>query len=253
MSQAQFLEPFVFAGVDFSVSHHILEVGCGVGAQSKLLLEKFPNLKIESIDVSDLQLAVARIFHQAETVAGRIHFSKMHAESMTFANDAFDGAFICWVLEHVQDPMPILKEVKRCLQPGGQVVCMEVQNSTLFLHPKSPAVMEFWGALNAKQIETGNPFVGAILPGLMKSAGFDHIRVNFPVQHMDQRNPIQLGAMLDYWLRLLLSGADVLLADGRVSQKVVDRLSEEIAIIKKSDAGVFLYTPVQVFATKPMA
>src|SRR3990172_11474557 len=68
--QAQFLEPYVHDSIDFAGCRHILEVGCGVGAQTKLLLQRWPYLKITSTDISEIQIARAREFLAPELAAG---------------------------------------------------------------------------------------------------------------------------------------------------------------------------------------
>ena len=50
--QAQFLEEYVYDGVDLENDSKLLEVGCGVGAQTKILLKRFPDLKIHGVDIS---------------------------------------------------------------------------------------------------------------------------------------------------------------------------------------------------------
>ena len=59
--QAAILAPMVYKEVDFSDCNELLEVGSGVGAQTRILLEKFPKLKITCVDSSAVQLAKARI------------------------------------------------------------------------------------------------------------------------------------------------------------------------------------------------
>jgi trans-aconitate methyltransferase len=42
--QSLFLEPYVFDGIDLEFKTSLLEVGCGVGAQTKILCRRFPEL-----------------------------------------------------------------------------------------------------------------------------------------------------------------------------------------------------------------
>ena len=57
--QARFLETSVFESIDFSKSKRLLEVACGVGAQTEILLKRFPHIKIDGIDASQEQLHTA--------------------------------------------------------------------------------------------------------------------------------------------------------------------------------------------------
>ncbi|MBK7845897.1 MAG: class I SAM-dependent methyltransferase [Bdellovibrionales bacterium] len=59
--QARLLEPYVYEGVEFKRDTSLLEVGCGIGAQSKILLKRFSSIKkLVGIDISEDQLRVAR-------------------------------------------------------------------------------------------------------------------------------------------------------------------------------------------------
>ena len=58
--QARVVEQKIFDTVDFSECAHVLELGCGVGAQTEILLRRFPDLHITAVDASKSQLAQAR-------------------------------------------------------------------------------------------------------------------------------------------------------------------------------------------------
>ena len=69
--QARLFEPTLFADIDFTASRHVLEVGCGVAAQSEILLRRFPELRITGVDLNTRQLETAR--------AGRSTTATAHA------------------------------------------------------------------------------------------------------------------------------------------------------------------------------
>ncbi len=58
--QARFGEHTVYQNINFSSVKNLLEVGCGVGAQSEIILRRFPDLHLTGIDRSTKQLASAR-------------------------------------------------------------------------------------------------------------------------------------------------------------------------------------------------
>ena len=47
--------------------------------------------------------------------AGRYELREAEVESLPFGGNAFDGAFLCWILEHVADPARTLAEVRAAL------------------------------------------------------------------------------------------------------------------------------------------
>src|SRR3989338_11279095 len=58
--QARVHEEIIFSQIDFSNQTNIVEVGSGVGAQTQIMLERFPHLKINCIDASETQVDRAR-------------------------------------------------------------------------------------------------------------------------------------------------------------------------------------------------
>jgi len=147
-TQARFFESSVFKNIDFSKQNKIIEVGCGVGAQTEILLERFPHLKIEAVDASKAQLKRASV-HLAQYISNKkVNLKCADALHLPFENNSFDGAFLCWFLEHVQNPIEILQEIRRVLKVGAVIYCNEVLNATFYLHPYSPATLQYWFAFN---------------------------------------------------------------------------------------------------------
>ena len=115
--QARFVEHRVHENLPFRRAKKMIEVGCGVGAQTDILLRRWPDLHVTGLDASPPNLARA-LAHLAKLpwAEGRYHFAHGDAGSMEFAADSFDSAFLCWVLEHVADPMLVLSETRRVTQ-----------------------------------------------------------------------------------------------------------------------------------------
>ncbi len=248
--QARFLEPMVHDRLPFRRRKHILEVGCGVGAQTEILLRHFPELHVTGIDIQEEQLAEARRFLATVPWAtGRYEIRRMDAEKLEMEPESFDGAFLCWILEHVPSPQRVLSEVRRVLAPGAPVVCSEVLNATFFLDPYSPHTLRYWMAYNDRQLEMGgDPFVGAKLGNLLSSVGFRDVVTDVKTFHLDNRAPGERTEMLAYWTDLLLSGAPALLEAGKVSQEVVDGMTRELDRVARDPNSVFFYSFIQARA-----
>jgi SAM-dependent methyltransferase len=92
----------------------------------------------------------------------------------------FDHVYIMWLIEHLPDSMPMLREARRVLRPGGTVTATETDYTTFKVLPNSVD----WDYLAAAQFKYfqryGNAEPGRQLGGLLRQAGFSDVR-NVPV------------------------------------------------------------------------
>jgi ubiquinone/menaquinone biosynthesis C-methylase UbiE len=248
--QARFLEHKIHDKLPFRRSRRLIEVGCGVGAQTEILLRHYPDLHVTGIDASEQNLAAARQ-HLEQMIWTQDRFDLLRADAalLDFPADHFDGAFLCWILEHVADPAQILAEVRRVLAPGSPVVITEVQNASFFVDPYSPRTLAYWTAFNEQQLELGgDPFVGAKLGNLLQSGGYRDITTKVRTFHLDNRKAGERAEFISFWTELMLSGADELLAAGRVDTETVEGMKTELEFVAHSPDAVFFYSFVQARA-----
>jgi len=250
LRQAQVAEFLIFQNIDFFESEHILEVGAGVGAQTEILLRRFPNLQLTGIDNSMQQLTTAQEYlSQHESFKGRYQYLEMDAKSLTFEADSFDGAFLCWILEHIPKPQDVLAQVKTVLKPGSTVVVNEVMNASFFVEPYSPNLWKYWVAFNDFQYENGgDPFIGAKLGNLLLNCGYQQVQTQIKTFHFDQRRPKRCKEMIGFWEELLLSAADQLIEAQKVDPQTVEAMHQEIRRVQTDPNAVFFYSFVQAKA-----
>ncbi len=248
--QARFGEFTVYESMNLSGVKDLLEVGCGVGAQSEILLRRFPDLKLTGIDRSSKQLDSAKEHLQGLRFADqRFQLKEMDAAKLDFSVNSFDGAVLCWILEHVADPIRVLSEVRRVLRTGSIVYVTEVMNSSFFLDPYSPNVWKYWMAFNEFQLEQkGDPFVGAKLGNFLMQLGYKDIRTEVKTWFLDNRHPQERKNHIEYWMELLLSASDQLLQAQMVTEEIVDGMKEEMARVANDPNAVFFYSFIQARA-----
>ena len=94
-----------------------IDVGCGNGAFTELIVDRYAPAEVEGIDPSEGQLAFAR-----QRPAARLaKFQQGDAMALPFAADRFDVAAMALVLFFVPDSAKGVAEMVRVVRPGGTV------------------------------------------------------------------------------------------------------------------------------------
>lgn len=94
-----------------------LDVGCGNGAFTELLIEHCDPASVHGIDPSEEQLAYAR----ARPALGTAQFRQGDAMALPYPDDTFDTAVMPLVIFFVPDPARGVAEMRRVVRPGGTV------------------------------------------------------------------------------------------------------------------------------------
>lgn len=119
----------------------LLDVGCGEGELLLHILSQRPDLKtVTGMDVSlTAVLAAKKRLPDGVFCAG-------DANALPFAPESFDIVTCLNLLEHVESPVRLLREVYRALRPGGHVILStpsrwRVENLVRALRGQSPSFM----------------------------------------------------------------------------------------------------------------
>jgi ubiquinone/menaquinone biosynthesis C-methylase UbiE len=94
-----------------------LDVGCGTGAFTELLVANCAPAEVQGLDPSASQIAYAR----ARQGASLAHFRQGDAQALPFADDSFDVAVMALVISFVPDPAKAVAEMARTVRPGGWI------------------------------------------------------------------------------------------------------------------------------------
>ncbi len=133
-----------------------LEIGCGGGVLLDNALESVSQAM--AIDLSPDMVALAREKNQAALAQGRLEIVEGNAESLPWPDECVTCIGSANVFFFVQNPITLLQEAHRVLQPGGRIV--------IATQPKAPW-MWLIGKLFAMNLYSSQEMESMIL-----SAGF---------------------------------------------------------------------------------
>ena len=91
----------------------VLDVGCGAGFLSNELSRE--GFALTGLDSSDRSLAVARL----HDTTGAVEYELGDASNLPYPYCTFEVACAMDFLEHVDEPLEIIREITRVLKPGG--------------------------------------------------------------------------------------------------------------------------------------
>jgi SAM-dependent methyltransferase len=124
LREADDCEPYPFSnrihGYDRAAGKRVLDVGCGNG----YVLERYARHGAEvcGIDLTETAIGLSR---QRFALAGlRGEFRATDGDTVPYPDGQFDIVCSMGVLHHIEDPRPMLAEMRRVLRPGGELILM---------------------------------------------------------------------------------------------------------------------------------
>ncbi len=148
--------------LDFSDAEMVLDVGCGTGFATEGLLERVDT--VYALDQSEHQLEKA--YEKFGRTGSPVHFHRGDAERLPFATNSFDVVWSSGSIEYWPQPVRTLREFRRVLVPGGQVLVVGPNSPTGFVTGRlADAMMLFYDEYEADR--------------MFKTAGFEDVRHKF--------------------------------------------------------------------------
>ncbi|WP_194774943.1 class I SAM-dependent methyltransferase [Pararhodonellum marinum] len=247
--QAKVIENKIYDFIHFNEQKHILELGSGVGAQTEILLRRYPHLQITGVEYEPRQIQKAEQ-NMAKLGYGleKVRFLQQDATKLDLPGK-YDGAFVCWVLEHVQQPVKILHSMKPFLSRGAKIILTEVFNATFYTYPVRQEVVTYWKIYNDYQVSIGgDPQVGARLGDLLDEAGYQNIELRSGGFHLDSRDQHEKKLVFNYWKNLMSSGAPALLEEKLLNEEEVAAMQVAMDELRDLSHSIFYYRFIQATA-----
>jgi ubiquinone/menaquinone biosynthesis C-methylase UbiE len=240
--QAGTLVDLLHSDTAYPAGSTVLEVGCGVGAQTVTLAQRSPNARFTSIDVSADSIAEGR---RRVDRAGltNVEFGQADIFALPFEAVSFDHVFVCFVLEHLSRPVQALAILEKLLQPGGTITVIEGDHGSTYFHPDSLAAHSaIQCQVRMQRAAGGNAEIGRQLYPLLVEAGFDAVRVSPRMVYVDSSKPDLVDGFTRKTFTAMIEG----IRESAVAARLIEPETFDAgvrALHRTAEAdGVFCYT-----------
>jgi ubiquinone/menaquinone biosynthesis C-methylase UbiE len=187
--QANTLDELLHHDTLFPKNSHILEAGCGVGSQTKIIAPQNPTCHFTSIDISETSITKAQqLIHSLDIK--NVVFQIGDIFNLGYENESFDHILVCFVLEHLTHPQDALQRLYRVLRKGGSLTVIEGDHGSAYFYPHSlfaQKAITCQVELQAKH--GGNALIGREIYPLLAQAGFTNCRVSPRTVYVDSSRP----------------------------------------------------------------
>jgi arsenite methyltransferase len=193
----------------------VLEIGCGNGATTKLIMQHVRPAQLVGIDPSSVFIDMA-----SETFAGepRVSFAVGEAVATGQPDTFFDLVIAHTVYSHLVDPEGALAEARRVLRPGGQLVIFDGDFATVTVALFDGDPLQAAVAAVLRHMMHA-PYIMRQLPAFVTAAGFS-VRSVEPHGYAQMTSP-------DFLLTLLSRGTNAAARAGEIGQALVDGFDRE--------------------------
>jgi SAM-dependent methyltransferase len=162
---------YLMPHVDSAAS--LLDIGVGPGTITMDLASMVA--EVTATEIGDAELGLSRDL-AVERGVDNVAFSVQDAHALTFADASFDVVHAHQVLQHVADPVTVLREMARVARPGGIVAARDADYAGFVWWPQIPELDE-WLRLycTAARANGGEPDAGRRLLSWARSAGLTEV------------------------------------------------------------------------------
>jgi SAM-dependent methyltransferase len=240
--QAGALVDLLHADTAYPPGSVVLEVGCGVGAQTITLAKRSPEAQFISIDVSADSLAEARRRVTAEGLAN-VQFQQADIFALPFAPLSFDHVFVCFVLEHLSRPSEAMAILTRLLRPGGTFTVIEGDHGSTYFYPDSDAAHRaIQCQVTLQRMAGGNALIGRQLYPLLVEAGLAAVHVSPRLVYVDGSRPDLVDGFIKKTFTAMIAGIRMSAIEaGLTDPDAFDAGVRDLYRTAEPD-GVFCYT-----------
>ena len=242
LDQAASLVELLHSDTAYPAGALVLEAGCGVGAQTVTLARNSPDARFLSVDISADSLAQAEA-RVGEAGLANVEFRQADIFDLPFEPEAFDHVFVCFLLEHLPEPVEALVTLGGLLKAGGTMTVIEGDHGSAYYHPASAAAQAaIQCQVDLQAAAGGNANIGREVYPLMVEAGLDDVRVSPRMVYVDSSRPELVEGFTKKTFTAMVEGVrEPAIAAGLAEPEAFDAGIRALYRTAEAD-GVFCYT-----------
>lgn len=227
----------------FPPDSKVLEAGCGVGAQTVILAKNSPDAEIVSIDISQDSITQASDSITKEKVMN-VHFLQADILALPFEDESFDHVFLCFVLEHLKEPVRALMDLRKVLKTGGSLTVIEGDHGSCYFHPETDEALQAWRCLiQVQTYQKGNSLIGRQLFPLLKGAHLHNIKVSPRMVYIDSSKSELMDGFVSKTIVPMVEGVEKQALELKLMGKTAwDKGIQDLRRIAARPDGTFCYT-----------
>ncbi|NYT21791.1 MAG: methyltransferase domain-containing protein [Methanomicrobiales archaeon] len=247
--QASGLARILHHDTRYPAGSRVLEAACGIGAQTVILAQNSPEAEFVSVDISPDAI------HQARRRAGQegfknVTFGTADVYHLPFAPESFDHVFVCFLLEHLEDPLLALNRLKDLLRPGGSITVIEGDHGSALFYPESPEACRVIRCLiDIQAAMGGNSLIGRELWHLVDEAGFGSVDASPRLVYADAGHPDGREGVKKIFIAMVEGVREEALSRGMVTGAGWEKGIRDLYRTTEN-GGTFCYTFFKVVAKK---
>src|SRR4051812_4986587 len=230
----------------------IVDFGAGLGQLSREMA-RAAGTPVVGIERSPQQIAEAR--RQAKEAGEEALLQLRQGDAQEGVprggEGSYDLAHARFVLEHVPDPLIVVRTMMRALKSGGRIVLQDDDHDILRLWPEPLGVRALWGAYMRAFDRLGNdPYVGRRLIELIHAAGGrpTHSAFLFFGACAGEKTFVQL---VDNMASLVAGAREAIVEDGLLPASTFDAALTELRRFRERSDGAFWYAVSWAEGVKP--
>ena len=228
----------------------ILEAGCGIGAQTKIVAPKNRNSKFVSIDIALKSLEQAKIIANTNKI-NNVEFQQADIFELPFDDEYFDHIFLSYLLEHIPNPIDALIKLKKVLKKEGTITVIEGDHGSTYFHPDSDVAKKaIQCQVDLQKQNGGDANIGRKLYPLLNQSGFKDIKVSPRQVYVDDSNPDWVEGFTKNTFTAMIKGiSKEAISKNLISNKEFEKGIKDLNRTAEG-GGTFCYTFFKGIGTK---